>query len=283
MRSRAFRPVGWKARPRLRLRYGPIYGARAPLAPLSLNPIEGFLKNFEVAGVANLFARLLDPFFLQRIFRGTIGFVKHPEHAGEWNRGKFIRGDLVSDIVTEFILRCVVPLLLLYHFEAAAFARIGRIEYVREKFDAFTQTFDDAKALVIERAFDYLHPLNHVRGVRAGDEGGSACDQFFHRVNGLIDGACGIGFRFESDRRGRRSLFLRQSVDEVVHDEIRQVDVLTGAVIEMIAADGESVAVAAEQEHVEIGPGETDAARKRHCAAVNEVRAVAVDEIRKTR
>src|SRR3954466_3284225 len=82
-----------KARPRLRLRYGPIYGARAPLAPLSLNQIEGFLKNFEVAGVANLFARLLDPFFLQRIFRGTIRFGKNPQPAGDGNGGKLLRGD----------------------------------------------------------------------------------------------------------------------------------------------------------------------------------------------
>ena len=51
----------------------------------------------------------------------------------------------------------------------------------------------------------------------------------------------------------------------------------------MVAADRETVAVAAEQEHVEIGPGETNAGGERDRAAVNEVRAVAVDEIRKTR
>ena len=38
----------------------------------------------------------------------------------------------------------------------------------------------------------------------------------------------------------------------------------------MVAADGESVAVAAEQEHVEIGPGETNAGGERDGAAVNE-------------
>ena len=51
----------------------------------------------------------------------------------------------------------------------------------------------------------------------------------------------------------------------------------------MVAADGEPVAVAAEQEDVEIGPGEADAACERDGAAVNVMRAVAVNEIRKTR
>ena len=46
--------------------------------------------------------------------------------------------------------------LFLDHFEAAALARIGRIEDVREKFDAFAQAFDDAEALVVHRALDHL-------------------------------------------------------------------------------------------------------------------------------
>jgi hypothetical protein len=54
MRSRAFRPVGL-----------PIYVARGPSAPLSLHFVEGFLENFEIAGVAGLFARVLNPFLLQ--------------------------------------------------------------------------------------------------------------------------------------------------------------------------------------------------------------------------
>ena len=51
----------------------------------------------------------------------------------------------------------------------------------------------------------------------------------------------------------------------------------------MVAADGEAVAVAAEQEDVQIGPGEADAGGERDGAAVNEMRAVAVDEIGKAR
>ena len=55
------------------------------------------------------------------------------------------------------------------------------------------------------------------------------------------------------------------------------------AVIEMVPADRKTVAVAAEQEDVEIGPGEANAGRQRNGAAVNIMRTVAVDEIWKTR
>src|SRR5438445_8016907 len=51
----------------------------------------------------------------------------------------------------------------------------------------------------------------------------------------------------------------------------------------MVAADGEAVAVAAKEEDVQVGPGQADAAGERDSAAVNEVRAVAVDEIGKAR
>src|ERR1051326_3280679 len=51
----------------------------------------------------------------------------------------------------------------------------------------------------------------------------------------------------------------------------------------MVAADRETVAVAAEQKDVEIGPGKADAAGERNGAAVDEVRAVAIDEIGKAR
>ena len=38
---------------------------RAACAPRSLHSVEGFLENFEIAGVANLFARILNPLLLQ--------------------------------------------------------------------------------------------------------------------------------------------------------------------------------------------------------------------------
>ena len=51
----------------------------------------------------------------------------------------------------------------------------------------------------------------------------------------------------------------------------------------MIAADGETVPVATEEKDMEIGPGQADAGSEGNGAPVNEVGAVAVNEIWKTR
>ncbi len=253
------------------------------LRTLSLYSVEGFLEDFEIAGIASLLSRCFDPLFLEGILRRAIRLVKHSEDAGERKRGEFVRGELVGDVVAHFVLGCAVPFLFLDHFETAALAWVGWIEDVREKLDAFAQTFDDTEALVIEGALDHLHHVSDVRGVGPRDERGTGRNQFFHRIHRLIDRAGGIGFALESQWRGRRGLFLRQAIDEVVHDEIRHVDVLARAVIEMIATNRKAVAVAAEQKHVEIGPGEADTAGKRDRATVNEVCTVTIDEIRKAR
>jgi hypothetical protein len=54
-------------------------------------------------------------------------------------------------------------------------------------------------------------------------------------------------------------------------------------VIDMVAADRETVAIAAEEEDVQVGPGQADAGGEGDGAAVNLLRAVALDEIRKAR
>src|SRR4029453_14916776 len=103
---------------------------------LSLHSVEGFLENFDIAGVANLFARILNPLLFQRVLRWAIGFVEHAEHARERKRLEFIRSKFVRDVVAEFVLGCVVPFLFLDHFEAAALLWISRVEYVGKEFDA---------------------------------------------------------------------------------------------------------------------------------------------------
>src|SRR6266436_3257028 len=162
------------------------------LIATSFYSVECFLENFEIAGVASLLSARLDPLLLQRILRWTVSLIKYAEDARERERGQSVRCQLVGDIVAHFVLGCAVPFLFLDHFEAAAFFRVGGIEYVREKFDAFAQAFDDAEALVIERALDQLDHVSHIRGVGACDECRAACDQFFHRIDGLIDRASGI-------------------------------------------------------------------------------------------
>jgi hypothetical protein len=249
----------------------------------SLHPVECFLENLLIGGAAEFFARAIDPSFLERVLGGTISFIEDAEDAGEWELGQFVGGKLVGDIMTQFVLGRVVPFLFLDQLEGAALARVGRIKSAGEKFDALTQTFDDRKTGVVHCPLDHLHHVIDLRGMGPRDKGGAGCDQFFHGVDGLIDRALRVCFALEPDRRGGRGLFLRQAVDEVVHDEIGEVNVFACTVIEMIPADGKSIAVAPEEKDVEIGPGKTDTCRERDGASVNEMGTVPINEIRKTR
>ena len=53
--------------------------------------------------------------------------------------------------------------------------------------------------------------------------------------------------------------------------------------VEVVAADGEAVAVAAEQKDVQVGPGQADTGGQWDSATMDEVGAVAVDEIGEAR
>src|SRR5581483_9535235 len=55
------------------------------------------------------------------------------------------------------------------------------------------------------------------------------------------------------------------------------------AVTDVVTADRETVAVATEKEDMQVGAGQTDSAGERNPAAMDEVRAVAVNEIGKAR
>ena len=60
----------------------------------------------------------------------------------------------------------------------------------------------------------------------------------------------------------RRGLFLRQTIYEVVHDNIGHLDVLTRDVIEMVATNGEGIAIAAEYEDMQVRTHHRDAAQR---------------------
>ena len=249
----------------------------------SLHSVECLLEKLQVRGIAGLLARTLDPLFLERVLGRAIALVEDAEHSWKRKLRQFVGGELVGDVVAQLVLRGVVPFFLLDQLEGAAFARVARVEYPRIKLDAFRQAFDGGEARMIHGALDHLDHVIDLGGVGARDERSPGTDELFHRINRLIDRAGRVGLRFEADGRRRRGLLFGQAIDEVVHDEIGHVDVLARAVIEMVAADGETVAVATKQEDVQVGPGQADATRERDGPAVNEVRAVAVDEIRKAR
>lgn len=121
----------------------------------------------------------------------------------------------------------------------------------------------------------------HLGGVRAGDEGGAGSDEFFHRVDRPVDRPGGIGLGFVADSGSGRRLLLRQPIDVIVHDDVSEIDVLAGAVLEMVAADRKPVAIAAENEDMEVGTGEAYARRQWQSAPVNEMQTVRIDEVGK--
>src|SRR6476619_671263 len=261
----------------------PFTGDATTRNALSFHSVECLLEELQVRSVSCFLASGLDPFFLESSLRWPVVLVKDAEDARERQLRQFIGSKLVGDVVAQLILRGVVPFLFLDQLEAAALAWIGRIEGAGIKFDAFTQTFDSGKTGMIHGALDHLDHVIDLGGVGARDEGGPSADQLFHRIDRHVDRARRVGLAFETDGRGGRSLLFGQAIDEVVHDEIDHVDVLPRAMIEMVAADGKTVAVAPQQKNMQVGPGQADAGSKRNGAAVNEVRAVTVDEIGKTR
>src|SRR5438477_11231339 len=99
-------------------------------AAASLHPVECLLEKLEIGSLPDFFARDLNQFFLKRVFGWTNGLVENPEHAGERERGEFVGSELVGDVVAELVLGRAVPFLLLDDLEAAAFARVSRIEHV---------------------------------------------------------------------------------------------------------------------------------------------------------
>src|SRR5207244_1865327 len=70
----------------------------------SLHPVECLLENLDVDRISHFFPSLIDPLFLERVLSGTIGFVEDAEDTGERNLCQFVGGELVGDIVTEFVL-----------------------------------------------------------------------------------------------------------------------------------------------------------------------------------
>jgi hypothetical protein len=65
------------------------------------------------------------------------------EHAGERELRQLVGGELVGDVVAEFVLVGVVPFFLVDQGEGAAFARISWAEGAGEKFDTLNQALRD--------------------------------------------------------------------------------------------------------------------------------------------
>ncbi len=65
-------------------------GATTRRDALLFHSIEGFLEQCEVSRLAELFARVVDPFFFERVFGGAIGLEENSERSREWELREFV-------------------------------------------------------------------------------------------------------------------------------------------------------------------------------------------------
>ena len=94
------------------------------------------------------------------------------------------------------------------------------------------------------------------------------------RVHRVLEAAPRRGRGAQAARRGRRQLPLGETVDLVVHHDVGEVHVAAHRVRHVPAADREAVAVAARDEHQQLGVRELDPLRDRQRPAVHAVEAV---------
>ncbi len=91
-----------------------------------------------------------------------------------------------------------------------------------------------------------------------------------------LDVAVGRGLGALVLHRGRRCLAGGEAVDLVIHDDVGEIEVAAHGVDEVADADAVAVAIAAGDDHLEIGVGQLDAGGHRDSASMQGVHAVGV-------
>src|SRR5882724_12001149 len=129
---------------------------------------------------------------------------------------------------------------------------------------------------MLDALLDQLSETLLLGAVTAGDEGGACGYSQGNGINGRFDIAEGHAFRLHADAAGWRRLARGQAVDLVVHDDIEKVHIAAHGVDEMVAADSETVAVAAGHKHGEFMIGELQTSSHGEGTAVQGVHAVGI-------
>ena len=148
---------------------------------------------------------------------------------------------------------------------------------------AVDQTFDHRHPLVAGGGYQTVLRLLHVGVDRAGEEGRFGADGQFTRVERLLDRAVGRGLGDFAQLGRRRVLSFGQTVDLVVEEDAVEVDVAPDGVDEVIAADGQRVAVARADPDAQVGIGYLDACRHSVGTAVNGVKSEGLHVVDETR
>ena len=156
----------------------------------------------------------------------------------------------------------------------------GVLEDVVVEDHAVLIDLDERRALVSGRSAE---SLDHVFGVnvhRPRDERGLGGQRDGKGPQWIVDRPARRRFRLRADPRRRRELALRQAVNLVIEEDDLQVDVAAECVNEVVAADGQPVAVAGDYPDLKIGPGHLEPGGNGRSPAVDRVETKGVHVIR---
>ncbi len=117
----------------------------------------------------------------------------------------------------------------------------------------------------------------HVQG--PGHEGRLGSERQRHRVERVVDRPVGRRLGHLSRLRGRGVLALGQPVDLVVEQQDLDVDVPSQGVDEVVATDGEGIAVTGDHPHRQVGAGGCDPGGDGRGPAVDRVHPVGADVV----
>ena len=129
-------------------------------------------------------------------------------------------------------------------------------------------------------AAERLHHVLAVHVVGPGHEAGLGAQRQAERVEGVLERAERRRLGDLGHLRRRRVLALGETVDLVVEQQDGDVDVASQGVDQVVAADGEGVAVAGDDPHVEVRAGGGQAGGDGRGPAVDGVHPVGVHVVR---
>ena len=144
---------------------------------------------------------------------------------------------------------------------------------------AVLQYFDHRHAFVHRSGHHALLRKLHLHVDRAGEERAFGADHQFAGVERLFDRAVGRGLGDLAQLRGGGVLPLGEAVDLVVEEYDVQVDIAADGVYEVVAADGQRVAVARGDPDAEARVGDLDTRGHGVGAAVHRMEPVGLHVI----
>ena len=127
---------------------------------------------------------------------------------------------------------------------AAALIIIYYVVAVVVEDDAILQHLGDAGPLVLVGSLQHLYAALGVGGYAASEESSAGAEAELCRAEGILYRAIGARLRDKASWRRGRILALGESVDAVVEQDDVDVDVSAVGMDEVVASDGQSVAVA---------------------------------------